>query len=115
MKSITEISDLMISLIEDIGDDCSFSDKSKTIIHDIAEYARQMELYKHFSRDRDSFMEEWRAEETVTAKDVYMHMLYKIANAPTTLHRNMSIILFIPIIDDMLTENNVKAGVENAV
>ena len=115
MKSITEISDLMISLIEDTGDDCSFSDKSKTIIHDIAEYARQMELYKHFSRDRDSFMEKWRAEETVTAKDVYMHMLYKITNAPTTLHRNMSIILFIPIIDDMLTENKVEAGVENAV
>ncbi len=60
-------------------------------------------------------MEEWRAEETVTAKDVYLHMLYKIANAPTTLHRNMSIILFIPIIDDMLTENNIEAGVENAV
>lgn len=115
MKDISEINDLMISLIEDVGDDCSFTDKAKAIIHDIAEYARPMEIYKYFCVDRDSFMEEWRAEEKVTVKDVYLHMLHLIANAPTLLHRNMSIILFIPIIDDMLTGNNVKAGVENAV
>ena len=115
MKNINELSNLMIALIEDVGHDISFSDKSKVIIHDIAEYARQLELYKHYSYDSDSFMEEWRAEETVTAKAVYLHMLYKIVNAPTVLHRNMSIILFMPIIDDMLTQNNAEAGIENAV
>ena len=109
MKDFAEVNDLMIALIEDIGGDCTFTDKSKSIIHDVAEYSRQTELYKRFSGNSSSFMEEWRAEENVTAKDVYLHMLCKIANAPTVLHRNMSIILFIPIIDDMLTG---KAGAE---
>lgn len=111
MKDITEIWDLMISLIEDVGVDYSFTDKSKAIIHDIAEYSRQRELYKRFTNNMNAFMEEWRAEETVTAKDVYLHMLSKIANAPTMLHRNMSIILLMPIIDDMLTGSKTEEGV----
>lgn len=107
MKDFAEVNDLMISLIEDIGGDGTFTDKSKSIIHDVAEYSRQTELYKRFKDAGNSFMEEWRAEKDVSAEDVYLHMLNKIANAPTVLHRNMSIILFIPIIDDMLSG---KAG-----
>lgn len=38
MKDFAEVNDLMISLIEDIGGDCTFTDKSKSIIHDVAEY-----------------------------------------------------------------------------
>ena len=107
MKDFAEVNDRMISLIEDIGGDCKFTDKSIAIIHDIAEYSRHTELYKRFSSNSNSFMEKWRTEGNVTAKDVYLHMLCKIADAPTMLHRNTAIILFIPIIDDMLTG---KAG-----
>lgn len=107
MKDFAEVNDLMISLIEDIGGDCTFTDKSIAIIHDVAEYSRKTELYKRFKGNSDSFMEKWRAAGNVTAKDVYLHMLGKIANAPTILHRNTAIILFIPIIDDMLSG---KAG-----
>lgn len=109
MKDFAEVNDLMISLIEDIGGDCTFTDKSRSIIHDVAEYSRKTELYKRFKDSSNAFMAEWRTEENVTAKDVYLHMLSKIADAPTMLHRNTAILLFIPIIDDMLTG---KAGAE---
>lgn len=112
MKEISEIAELMISLIKEVGGSCTFSDKSKAIIHDIAEYSRQRELYRRFTDNMSAFMEEWQNEKDVTAKDVYLHMLDKIVNAPTILHRNTSIILLMPIIDDLLNKNERSMACE---
>ena len=75
-----------------------FTDKAKTIIHEIAEYSRNCDMFK---KNLDNSESQWVREE----KDIRLlwnHMIERIANAPTRLHSQFSVILVMPYVDDLL-------------
>ena len=102
MKSIDELPDLMVRIIEESEElkdgDVRFSDEAKKLIHEVAEYSRNTAIYKDSSDRSDEF---WKNNEK-TVKNVWIHMLDRVVNAPTTIHRDSSVILMMPVLDELL-------------
>ena len=102
MEKITEINDLMIELIDNVGDTKKeFNQRAREIIDEVSDFAEQTDFYKEQTEHHKEAME-WTKHEN--AWNIYMHMLCKIAGAPTILHRNGSVILLMPILREKLRE-----------
>jgi hypothetical protein len=81
-------------------------DEIKEFIHEAADKCRQTELYINTKNDvPDDF-------KTGKAIDLYMHMVVKIANAPTFLHAVGTLRLMLPLISDAIKreEQEVSYG-----
>ena len=68
-----------------------FSEKAKGLIKEIAEYAKTTMLYKRTKERREEF---W--------KETQDTLLDRVANAPTRIHAESSIILLMPRLDEVL-------------
>lgn len=102
MTEISQLYDLMPELIEGVKEDGSelvFTDRAKEIIKEIAAYARTTGIYKATKEQGEEF---WSDPEKRTARNVYCFMLDRIIHAPTAIHRNSSVILHIPTLDEIL-------------
>ena len=73
-----------------------FTDEARQLIHEISEECMKTTIILD-NKDR---AEDYGRE--LSAEDVYVDMLLKIVQAPTTIHMLMSAILLIPIIDQKL-------------
>lgn len=83
-----------------IGEDNSitFTDEAKQLIHEISERCMETTLIVE-NKDRiDQY------GEGLSAEEVYVDMLHKIADAPTSLHMRVSARLLISVIDQKLQE-----------
>ena len=107
MNNLKQLCALIPELIKEttLGDDnIIFSDRAKAIIKEVVEYSKKTPIYKENSTRANEF---WTSENK-TARNVYAHMLNKIVNAPTSLHRDASVILCIPILDEIV--NGAEKG-----
>ena len=98
------IDDLICDLLDEpsVQDDDSvvFTDRALELIHEIAEKCKDIPVVKESQKQ----MEEYAAG--LSAEEIYVDMLIKIAAAPTPIHMRMSARLLIPIIAQKLKEEN---------
>ncbi len=71
----------------------SFTDEAKQLIHAIAEECKDFRIVADNMGKLEEYME------GLSAEDVYVDMLYKVAHAPTRLHMVMSAYLLITAVD----------------
>lgn len=102
MKDMAELNALMLELLEDNikGDPWQVTNRGREIIDEISNYAEQLEIFR-VNMDRGQVFE------GATARQVYGYMLDRVVNAPTIIHRDMSVILIMPFLRMKLrSENN---------
>lgn len=99
MKNVDKKIETLLEM-DIVGDDnkVTFSQEAKDIIHEIAEECKAIELVKSNEDKAETY------GVGLSAEEVYVDMLYKIVNAPTTFHRIATPRLMIPIIDQKLQE-----------
>lgn len=92
---------LMVELISsgtfDDNGNLAFTDRGKAIIKEIADYAR--------SRPMDEKTKELREEyisRGLTASEVWCDMLMKVTDAPFAIYRDMTVMLLMPILDELV-------------
>lgn len=110
MKNISELSDLMLEILE-ICLDFELNPRVIEIINEIADYAEQTDIFKANKERGEIF-------DGQTAKNIFGYMLDRIVNAPTVLHRDMSVILIMPFVrkrlnEEMTGENNIQLEKES--
>lgn len=74
-----------------------FTVRGYEIINEISDYAEQTKIFIE-NKERGKMFDD------DTAQQVFVHMLDRIVNAPTTLHRNCSVIFLMPIVRQKLRE-----------
>ena len=102
MKEMAELNALMLELLEDNikGDPWQVTNRGREIIDEISDYAERLEIFR-VNMDRGQVLE------GATARQVYGYMLDRVVNAPTIIHRDMSVILIMPFLRMKLrSENN---------
>lgn len=101
-----KIDDLICDLLGEpsVQDDDSvvFTDKALELIHEIAEKCKDILVVKENQKQ----MEEYATG--LSAEEIYVDMLIKIAAAPTEIHMRMSARILIPIISDKLKSQERK-------
>lgn len=99
MRYIDEMVERLLDM-DIIGEDNSitFTDEAKQLIHEISEECMKTSMIVE-NKDR---MDEYG--KGISAEEVYVDMLHKIVDAPTSLHMCMSARLLIPIVDQKLRE-----------
>ena len=88
-------------LLEEVqlnGEHFVFSDKARAMAKELAEYARNTQLYKQGEDMRKEFLNSFE----VTPETVYIHMCDRIVKSPTEIHMISSAILMLPILDESL-------------
>lgn len=96
MTNISELSDLMVELLENCPD-FKLNPRGIKIINEIADYAEQTDIFKE-NKERGEFFD------GQTAKNIFFYMLDRVVNAPTVLHRDSSVILIMPFVRKKLNE-----------
>ena len=96
MKNISELSDLMVELLES-SPDFELNPRGIEIINEIADYAEQTDIFKANKERGEIF-------DGQAAKDIFAYMLDRVVNAPTVLHMNSSVILIMPFVRKRLNE-----------
>ena len=110
MKNTDDLYDLVPELIEAVekdGDSLVFSDRAREIVHEIAEYGRTTMVWKTTTEQRNRF---WADSADSTPEQIYAYMLDRIVNAPTRFHRDSSILLIIPRLDELLCKEMMPGG-----
>ena len=99
-----KIDDMICELLDEpsVQDDDSvvFTDRALELIHEIAEKCKDIPVVKENQKQMEQYAIGLSAEE------IYVDMLVKIAAAPTAIHMRMSARMLIPIIDQKLKEGN---------
>ena len=109
MKNIDALYTLVPELIEAVkrdGENLTFTDRAKEIIKEISAYGRETGIWKSSTERREQF---WKDSADATPEQVYGYMLDKIVNAPTRIHRDSSILLIMPRLDELLNGIEVEA------
>jgi hypothetical protein len=93
--------DDVIDILESVGE-CTDSTliKSAEKIHSLADYARQTPLFKDSEQKGNEFFN------GMPPIEIYNHMIFKIVDSPTKLHRDAAVILTIPYLSDALKLNS---------
>lgn len=105
MKDIAELNPLMLELLEDNikEDPWKVTGRGREIIDEISDYAEQLDIFQT-NKDRGEIFE------GATARQVYGYMLDRIANAPTEIHRDMSVVLIMPFLREKLRREKTNAA-----
>lgn len=82
-------------------DKYKFSDETRRLISEVAEYCRKTMLYNHTKKDTPEYIR------TESAEYLYNHMIVKLVKAPSTLHRLGAVIIMMPAIDDAIKGGRV--------
>lgn len=102
MERIEELNDLMVELIDNIDAEKQvFRKRAREIIEEVSDFAEKSTFYKEQTEKHKEEME-WTKHESAWV--IYIHMLQKIVDAPTTIHRDGSVILLMPILRKKLRE-----------
>lgn len=80
------------------GGHFTFSDKARAMVKELAEYARNTELYRQSEDMRAEFLNSFE----VTPETVYIHMCQEIIEAISIPDATSAAILMLPILDDTL-------------
>lgn len=89
----------LIEISKDVRSSDDFSKESMDIIHEIADECSSIEINEDLTVGRDEYLD--------CAKDpyaVWLDILNKICDAPTSIHRDFVIVMLMPILDKMLAE-----------
>lgn len=101
MTDATQINDLMLELLESNTDwqdaNAVFTKRGREIIDEISDYAEQTRIFQEHKEKGEMF-------DGSTAQQVFGYMLDRAVNAPTTIHRNSSVILIMPFLRQKLRE-----------
>ena len=101
MTDATQINDLMLELLESNTDwqdaKAVFTKRGREIIDEISDYAEQTRIFQEHKEKGEMF-------DGSTAQQVFGYMLDRVVNAPTTIHRNSSVILIMPFVRQKLRE-----------
>ena len=99
MKDISEVTDLMAELLENNVDyeTTVFTERGREIINEISDFAEQTRIFKDNKEKGEMF-------DGSTVRQIFGYMLDRIVNAPTFIHRDMSIILIMPFVRRKLQE-----------
>ena len=101
MTDATQINDLMLELLESNTDwqdaNAVFTKRGREIIDEISDYAEQTRIFQEHKERGEIF-------DGSTAQQVFGYMLDRVVNAPTTIHRNSSVILIMPFVRQKLRE-----------
>lgn len=99
MTDIKELNALMLELLENNVDlkTVEFTDRGREIINEISDYAELTEIFKANKQRGEIF-------DGSTVQQVFGYMLDRIVNAPTTIHRNTSVLLIMPFVRQKLQE-----------
>lgn len=101
MTDTSQINDLMLELLESNTDwqdaNAIFTKRGREIIDEISDYAEQTRIFQEHKEKGEMF-------DGSTAQQVFGYMLDRIVNAPTTIHRNSSVILIMPFVRQKLRE-----------
>ena len=94
------LSDLMRELLENTSRDLpvQFTDRGREIIDEISDYAEQSRIFQEH-KERGKIFDD------STVDIVFMYLLDRVANAPTSLHRDMSVLLIMPFVRQKLRED----------
>lgn len=79
-----------------------FSEEIRNLIHEVAEQGRNASFF----RDNNTQTKACAYARELTAEEVYLDMLGKVAYAPTMLHARASAIGLLMIIDEKLQEKS---------
>lgn len=96
MKNISELSDLMVELLES-SPNFELNPRGIEIVNEIADYAEQTDIFKA-NKERGEFFD------GQTAKNIFGYMLDRVVNAPTVLHMTSSVILIMPFLRKRLNK-----------
>ncbi len=99
-EKVIQILENMQSELETCGK-YRFSEETKRLISEVAEYCRKTELYNHTKKDAPEYIR------TESAEYLYNHMIVKLAKAPSTLHMLGAFIIMMPAIDDAIKGGRV--------
>ena len=84
---------------------CDESTREK--IKRVAEYSRGTSLYKETAEEREKLI---KKNADANAAEVYMFLLERIIHAPTTLHMFSSVIILLPLVDELMDKPNSILG-----
>lgn len=101
MTDTSQVNDLMLELLESNTDwqdaNAVFTKRGREIIDEISDYAEQTRIFQEHKERGEMF-------DGSTAQQVFGYMLDRVVNAPTTIHRNSSVILIMPFVRQKLRE-----------
>lgn len=101
MTETSQLNDLMLELLENNTDyqdaNAVFTKRGREIIDEISDYAEKTDIYQRNKEKGEMF-------DGSTAQQVFRYMIHRIVNAPTTIHRNSSVILIMPFVRQKLRE-----------
>lgn len=101
MIDTSQINDLMLELLENNTDwqdsNAAFTKRGREIIDEISDYAEHTRIFQEHKERGKMF-------DGSTAQQVFGYMLDRIVNAPTSIHRDTSIILIMPFVRRKLQE-----------
>ena len=103
-KGKTMIDVLMEKLLEEPvvdNNEIVFTSRAVELIHEISEKCKGIQIVEQTREQAEEYAKDLSAEQ------VYVDMLCKIVDAPTTLHMKCSVRMLIPIIDRKLRERGL--------
>lgn len=105
MTDRRELNGLMRELIEitddgrDTVDNSVFNDRAREIVSEIAQYAESRKMYQENKEQSENFF-----PDGTTAHQILITILYKVVDAPTTVHRDASVLMFMPVLKKALDD-----------
>ena len=104
---MSKLDDLMLELLEKESEwkdaNIVFTDRGREIVDKISDYAERTRIFQEHKERGEMF-------DTYTAQQVFGYMLDRIVNAPTTFHRDASVLLIMPFVRQKLKEEAVQNG-----
>lgn len=98
MKDISELDEIMIELLECVSfEPLKITEMGKKLIEEVGDYAERTDSYRKNIGRADEI-------EPLSAQQALEYLLDRISSAPTALHRNVSIILLMPVVRKKLKE-----------
>lgn len=99
MEKMSEINDLMLELLEKESEwkdaNIVFTERGREIVDKISDYAERTRIFQEHKERGEMF-------DASTAEQVFAYLLDRIVNAPTTLHRDASVLLIMPFVRQKL-------------
>lgn len=101
------LKELMLELLEGNVDIEKWivTERGQEIINEICDYAEQTKIFKE-NKERGEIFDK------ATAQNVFVYMLDRVVNAPTSVHRDMSVLLIMPFVRQKIREETQGAEEE---
>ena len=109
MKDRTELAGLMVELMESVdikAEEQKFPQRATEIVKEISAYAQTTGFYRSFKETAENF---W--PDGTTPEEIYGFILNRIANAPTTIHRDTAVISHMPALEKALDGKRESKGI----